>query len=749
MVDLVLPEARRLHSLGFAIIPLHPKSKRPKFNKWTTGPRESLKELEKSYEPGDNIGVRTGEPSKIGGNYLTCIDVDIKDPKFKHEALTKLKYLVGDAICPEVRSGSGNGSRHLYCATKKPFKMITVCKREGFEICVYSNGRQMVLPPSIHPDTGKAYVWRKPVSGIKDFPLLDFSAGIPSEEVKTQSKAVFDFDVEEVEVEWLPISKETVQGIISGENIEDRSAFLLRACQALKSAGLSTNEILSVLTNPKYEISQAARERRGESRRSQAEWVYNYTLSKVIDEKKVNFGKASEYSAKELTAQEEAKQTEDFLSDRDWRQDLDWDIKTKKTKVSLKNLNIILSNSVEGALFQKDLFANQVAYGCSTPWGAKPNQYVQDIDALLIKHWLGTGEFNIEPSRDALIEVMDLIGHFKRTHPVREWLTSLKWDGKSRMDTWIKDYCFGQAEEPYLSEISRKFLLAMVKRVFNPGCQWDYILILEGAQGLYKSSIARAIAGDDWFMDNLPDLRDKDAMLNLQGKWLIELGELTDVKRGDFNLVKQYLVRRIDRVRPHFGRLRSDVPRQSVFIGTVNDGQYLKDPTGNRRFWPVKVGKCDVKGFLKVREQLFAEAYQFYNKEELMLSPEANHQATQAQSDRRIEDDNSLLEQALISFMKSKEGKNFDFDKFKSKDLFVGPNAPWGPWVHKNYVYQTASQVLTNLGFISKKVKGLRVWRRGEVDTPVDTPQRGVEGVEGVSTSNGGRHPPVYEEDFY
>lgn len=760
-----LIEARRLYELGFAILVLQSKSKRPKAMKWTSGPRSSWEEVQRLYNEGDNIGVRTGEPSKVGGYYLACIDVDVKSPAFKGQALKELKELIGGVeLAPEVSSGSGNGSRHIYCLTKKPFKMITVSKNENYEICIYSNGRQMVLPPSIHP-SGRRYKWTVPVKTKADLPVINFKIPEVTEmrdkpTKNGRSTSHFSFTPVPVDIDWLEISKSTLEGMKTGLGIEDRSAFLLTAVMALISCDLDRDEILSVLTNPKYFISSAASERRGKDRQSQAEWLWSYTVSKVMEERNTDklFTHAKDVVEKKLSKEEAAKQSKEFSEELNWQQDLD---RTQhgKTKPTLKNLNIILTNSVEGALFKKDMFANRIAYGVDSPWGPKANEYIQDIDATLIKHWLGTGPFNIEPSREALFEATDLIAHRERTHPVREWLESLKWDKKPRIDTWIKDYCQAEAEEPYLSEVSRKFLLAMVKRIFEPGCQWDYTLVLEGDQGKYKSTIARTLASDKWFMDNLPDLRDKDAMLNLQGKWLIELGELTNVKRSDFNLVKQYLIRRIDTVRPHYGRIMSDVPRQSVFIGTVNDGQYLKDPTGNRRFWPVKVGTCDVAGLKKVREQLFAEAFEKYQKEKLMLSPDATAQAVEAQDDRRIDDDNVTMEEALKEYRESEAGKSFDFGKFKARDLFFGPNAPWGAWNNKNYAFQTASQVLKNMGFIRKKVKGQRVWISPEIGGQTvgqggrpllnGHTQKGAGGQTGGRLKTGGVPPTIYEEDFY
>lgn len=732
----IFKEARRLHALGFGILWLHPKSKRPVESGWTKGLRQTWKELEATYRAGYNMGVRTGEASKIEHGYLACIDVDIKDEAFRKQALETLKSLVGEKVLPEVRSGSGNGSRHLYCVTESPFKMITVAKspetfldskgkkHHKWEICVYSTGRQMVLPPSVHPDSGKLYAWKTFLTKASDLPVMAFGPPekLVTDEVGTEAtplerKALQDFKVEPVELDWLPISRETRDAIVLGTGVTDRSGYLLKASSALLSAGLTENEVLTVLTDPDLFMGQVGYEHaKTKSRLGAANWIYRFTVKKVVAERSAEgvFGLASEMpKARKLTAEEMEAQAEEFAEDRNWRQDLDKS-KHGQTKVTLKNLDLIFSNAVDGDAFIEDLFASRIEYGCDTPWGGKAKEYIKDIDMLLVKRWMADTEFQIEPSKDAILEATAVVAHRKRIHPVREWLDSLKWDGVPRINTWIRDYCQGVAEEPYLSEVSRKFLLALVKRVFEPGCQWDYVLVLEGTQGKLKSTAARTLVGDKWFMDNLPDLKDKDSMLNLQGKWLIELGELAGIKRADFNQVKAYLVRRTDTVRPHYGRLVSDVPRQSVFIGTVNEGQYLKDPTGNRRYWPVKVGICNVKALSAVRDQLFAEAMSIYRttNEILMLGSEATEQATDAQEDRRIDDEETEMREALLEFM-SKPETTFNFEEgFKARHLFAGPGAPWAAWAKEKYSLNTAASVLRNMGFESKKTHGQRLWKK-------------------------------------
>jgi len=760
----IFKEAKRLHALGFGLIWLHPKSKRPVESGWTKGDRQTWPELESTYRPGYNLGVRTGEASKLAHGYLACIDVDVKDPAAKGEALAALKKLVGDRKLPEVRSGSGNGSRHLYCVTLEPFKMITVVKeKDRFEICVYSTGRQMVLPPSVHP-AGPLYAWKSFIKKAGDVPLMKFEA--PEAQAKPASKAdagdklmaedaqavVFNFTVKPVDLSWLPISDEVRDAIVDGKGVEDRSGYLLRAATALLSAGLDQDEVLSVLTDRDTYLGQCGYDHaKTSSRAKAAAWVYRYTFKKVAAERSAE----SVFSAvpppkasRKLTQEEMEEQAQAFAEERSWRQELD---RTKEGAIrsTLRNLDLILTNAVDPNLFVEDLFASRIEYGTGSPWGRPAKTYIEDIDQTLLKHWVSE-QYGIEPSTNLILEATSLIAHRKSYHPVRDYLNSLVWDGVPRLDTWVRDFCRGDAPTPYLPEVSRKFFVALVKRVFEPGCQWDYVLVLEGHQGKKKSSAARAIAGDKWFMDNLPDLRDKDSMLSLQGKWLVELGELAGVKRADFNQVKAYLSRRQDTVRAHYGRLARDVPRQSVFIGTVNEGQYFKDPTGNRRFWPVKTGLCDVDGLIKVRDQLFAEAVYLYREknEPLYLSPEAEQQAKDLQDDRRIDDDETEMREALEEYLGSKECV-LDLDCFRIRDLTSGPAAPWGRWSHEKYFMQTAAQVLRNLGFERRKVRGQRVW--GKSESGVISPFNKGGQTPGADPSERGTPsaPEIDDLDFY
>lgn len=273
-----LKAVKPLHDQGWALHWLLPKQKRPVESKWTTGARKSWSELVKTFKPNYNVGVRLGEPSEVDGGHLACIDLDIKDPKFRKVAEKALKELVKGQKCPEVRSGSGNGSRHLYCKTDKPFKMITIHKHKEWELCVYSDGRQMAVPPSIHP-SGTPYVWE--FEG--ELPLMSFAGAQVSKE--NHESQIEIFKPVEVALEFYGISKKIYELIVEGEGCENKSDSLLSACLAMCGAGMSDNEILSVLTDRENFLGSVGFEHtQSDSRDRAARWIRHYTLSKAREE---------------------------------------------------------------------------------------------------------------------------------------------------------------------------------------------------------------------------------------------------------------------------------------------------------------------------------------------------------------------------------------------------------------------------------------------------------------------------------
>lgn len=204
-------------------------------------------------------------------------------------------------------------------------------------------------------------------------------------------------------------------------------------------------------------------------------------------------------------------------------------------------------------------------------------------------------------------------------HPVRDWLDDLVWDGSPRLDNWLInafDPSYGaltneewKRRHSYYQMVGSRFMIAAVRRVRDPGCKFDSMLILEGPQRIGKSTAFLTLFGRDWFSDSVPsDLRNRDAAIALHGLWCLEFAEIEHLVRMEIETIKAFLSRAIDHYRPVHGMDFIDVPRQAVLVGTTNSDDYLRDPTGNSRMWPVLCQSADIEWISLNRDQLWAEA---------------------------------------------------------------------------------------------------------------------------------------------
>lgn len=672
-MSLKLSELKALHKQGLALHYLRPKSKRPWEDKWTTGPRHSWDVLENSFEKTNNVGVRLGKASKLpDGRYLACIDLDVVDSAKKKAALRELEKITRGRVFAEVRSGSGNGSRHLYFATKKPFKMVTVVgKKEGrgFEICLYSDGRQMVLPPSIHPESGYQYTWHTPLN-VKTLPTLN-----PRKYAKARQETELDeltdetpFKAEDVDLWESPLKADTIQLITEGLGCEDRSASLMTAAMAMCRARFTDNQILSVLSDPNNYLAGAAYDRR-RGRKSAVEWLRKYTLERARHETSVMRYFDNPPSKKESRKLDEDKVEElaDALSD-DSALELDRD-GNGKPKPTVKNVVTILERHLPGGLVGFDEFANRAVFLKDTVYGGKKGRELTDHDDLHLMHHLAC-HYGFEPSQDTCFKAHAIVAQRYKFHPVRNYIRRTEWDGKPRLDNWLTRAFGATGPTEYVKAVARKTLVAAVKRIMEPGCKFDYVLVLEGDQGKGKSRALATLAGRDWFTDNLGDIHQKDVVDQMTGKWVIEMAELASIRGRENEHVKAFITRQVDRVRPPYGRRSMDFPRQSIFIGSTNAQEYFTDETGNRRYWPVSISDVNVAWLKKYRDQLWAEALTRYELgEEVYLKPELEELAAKEQ-EKRFEVDN--WESEIKKYIQNNSAPFVTVDVYRALTMSVG-----------------------------------------------------------------------------
>jgi predicted P-loop ATPase len=273
--------------------------------------------------------------------------------------------------------------------------------------------------------------------------------------------------------------------------------------------------------------------------------------------------------------------------------------------------------SINGCIARDEMFCGPMLMApipdskvVETPFKPRP---ITDDDVTAIQEWAQRAGFR-GMSKDTVHQAISLRSRECAFHPVRKYLDGLQWDKEKRLETWLHQY-LGADKNEYTKRIGTMFLVSMVARIYQPGCQADYMPVFEGAQGILKSTACKVLGGQ-WFSDNLPDIRHKDAQQHLRGKWLIEVSEMHAMDKAETSALKSFITRREERYRPSYGRLEVVEPRQCVFVGTTNKDGYLRDETGGRRFWPTKTPTIDIDALARDRDQLFAEAVELFHKGE-------------------------------------------------------------------------------------------------------------------------------------
>jgi putative DNA primase/helicase len=303
----------------------------------------------------------------------------------------------------------------------------------------------------------------------------------------------------------------------------------------------------------------------------------------------------------------------------------------------MQNVELILGNDERWAgVIGYSVFSSKIIKLRAAPYGGGAGDWA-DIDDMRVMKWLAQ-QYNLRVKASHVIEAVSVVAHDHAFHPVREYLEKLVWDRVPRLDSWLTDVLGVEASE-YSAKVGKRWPISAVARVMRPGCKADSVMILEGGQGEGKST-AMGILGGEWFMDTPFALGDKDSFQAIRGKWIVELGELDSFNKAESTKAKQFFSASTDTYRESYGRRTNDVPRQCVFVGTTNQEEYLKDATGNRRYWPVFCNKVDLDTLRQIRDQLWAEAVFCYEAGDIWwVTKDESWMFAEAQDERFVVDE--------------------------------------------------------------------------------------------------------------
>jgi len=354
-----------------------------------------------------------------------------------------------------------------------------------------------------------------------------------------------------------------------------------------------------------------------------------------------------------------------------WKDSLICNDKGVLVRGSLKNALVFLQHHPKFAEifrlndFQKDIFVTKCP-----PWSDPERFRVHRMEDNDITHCAAELEsFGAGAQVNIVMRAIATSAELAKFHPARDFFDSLVWDGVERLDRWLVEYLGAQEDDPeYLAFAGKKWLTAGVKRIYEPGCKFDHVLVIEGAQGGGKSTLLREIAtfGDEaYFTDNVKvsDIGKDNTIMMLQGSIIVELAELAGFNKKDDEEIKGWITVREDRCRRPYDKTVSYFPRQFVLAATTNNYEYLKDPSGNRRYWPVKAGVLDLNAVKQDRLQLWAEAVTLY-KSGYYVGPTEDEQALAREAQEKRLSVDAWEEDVLIALRKMQT-----HDGFKTREV--------------------------------------------------------------------------------
>ena len=559
---------------GFTLFDLNGKVP-PKGLKWSEAQFNPL------YEARGNFGVKLAEDDLV-------LDVDPRHFPVGRNSLVDLQKDIGFNLRNTtflVRTGGGGF--HIYFKKDPEFSVKGAIKElPGIE--VKSRGQYVVGAGSIHPDTKKVYeILYDGVIAVAPPNLLDMLKKVDITPVSGLAHYVDDQQTKDRFIHYLATAPIAIEGAAG-----DKTTFTVAA--VAHDFGLHPDlafELMSLHYNVRCEPPWSEQELRKK--------VYN----------------AYQYSAGSLGSASAEGQFEGAEEPPDLKKlRLDQYGRIQK---SLFN-NVLLFNHDMPDLLAYNSFSKDIVFKKAAPWHRSDEVYTcwKDDDSARCKYWL-SAERKYEPAVTLIEESIVSVAQQHAFHPIKDYLEKLQWDGFPRLHTWMSKFLGAELNE-YTKAVGLKLLVAAVTRLYRPGHKFDYVPVLEGPQGIGKSR-ALAVLGGEWFGDITLNVHDRDTIDVMRHLWIIELSEMETQRRTEAQALKSFLSRSEDICRLAYGRASESFPRHSVFVGTINpeldeDAGWMKDTTGNRRFWPIKCGKIEISQLRAVRDQLWAEAYLYYQK---------------------------------------------------------------------------------------------------------------------------------------
>jgi len=651
--------------------------------------------------PNCNIGLPTGE-------HLWALDVDER-----HDGLATLHDLEQSygALPRTVTSltGSHDGSMHLLWAIGET--MIHNKAKVGIGIDIQGPGSYIILPPSIHPGTKQPYIWEA------DFGPDDLDPQLPPPWLEALVTQGPDTTTDETNGTAAPIDGPILEG--------SRETTLMRLAGAMRRQGATGAGILAALEAenqrcmPPLDAKDLAR---------MAHSVERYAPAPVLEVSGSNGvvppvgWSVSGVNGATITAG----------MNTEWRKEL-FAKKNGELTQNITNFRLILENHEQWRRPVNALWWDSVR--------GQPMCGDAEIEATLMNEicdWFGRAERLPVTMTDLAHKCILAVCKRSPRDLLQLWLNSLPpWDNVPRLRSWFVQIVRAQ-DSVYTQEIGYVLLLSMVARALRPGCHYRFVVVLEGEEAIGKTSLVKALAGEEWYGTLSMNLESKESHMMLQGVWVAEMPDLDSYNRTEETRLKAFITLHEDTYIPKFSNFREKTPRRAIFIGTTNDESYFKGQSGNTRYLPIRCqGEIDLEAFLTIRTQLFAEAlheYQAHPDDWWKLSEEALIQAKEAREQRRIQ---NYYEQPLHEWLDQGRFQLKAIDEVTQKPvrLTFDPNETTWPeiarwflqldtpekWKDKGLQMQIAS-ALRAIGWrvtqVWKHGRNTNVWRKDSSDVP-------------------------------